>query len=907
MAAVGEPASTIDGPGGLGGPRENDLPPVPPAAGQNGGDLDAAHKQSIRQVLSSEIGITTLLNRLKQSISSTRDFAAFLKERAILEEKHANGLKRLAQNSHNSITRPESRQGSFAQGYQEIARSHERVADHGLTFSTTLYSMTDELHELATSSEKGRKHWKQTGLNAEKRVQDAQFAMEKAKAKYNSLAEQYDRVRTGERAGGKFGLKKSAAQEEENLHRKLEAADGDYSFKVQAAQTAQQELLTTLRPQAVNALQELIFEIDAGLGVHVQKFAAQSEKLLLGYGLSITPMKGPNPSGGPPTKSLRELASSINNDRDFADYILSVSNKALPRPNEIKYEQHPTLGPKQQTQNQYTQNYDDDSYYPTAHNRQVSSVTSYQDSSYEDSGYGYPGSGPQSQYQQGNQGSRSTQPPQSQQPQQRQASVDYPSAPSTAPSQPGSGAPPPTDGSTSDRFAGQTSGVISSVVPGGGPTSIPGQNDQTDQSSYGSSLGQANAPTGSAGPAPGAGARPPGAMRQPSSESRPGGAGPAPGPAGRGTGPPPGSQNTGGPGAGPRPTGPPQGAGRGAPGAGRGAPPGAGRGTPSGPGRGAPPGAGRGASGGPLGAGRGAPPGAGRGGPGSGPPSGAGARSAGAETSGAGRGAPTSRPSQGPSQPPPNGAPRSQGGPGPGPQNVAARPPGPGAGGPGAARGSSPPKTSLPPLKPVFGVSLDDLFQREGSAVPTIVYQCIQAVDLYGLDTEGIYRTSGSAHHIMELRQQFDHDSALVDFRNASTFHDDIASVTTLLKHFLRDLPEPLLTTESYHGYVQAAKLEDEIVRRDSIHALVNALPDPNYATLRVLALHLHRIAQRSDRNKMTISNLAIVFAPTLMGQQGTTNGQSNGMTADIADAGWQAKVVETILTNTLQIFDDDE
>jgi len=208
----------------------------------------------------------------------------------------------------------------------------------------------------------------------------------------------------------------------------------------------------------------------------------------------------------------------------------------------------------------------------------------------------------------------------------------------------------------------------------------------------------------------------------------------------------------------------------------------------------------------------------------------------------------------------------------------------------------------------VFGVSLDDLFQRDGSAVPTIVYQCVQAVDLYGLDFEGIYRTSGSAHHIMELRQQFDHDSNSVDFRNASAFHNDIASVTTLLKHFLRDLPDPLLTAAQYPAFIQAARLEDDIVRRDSIHALVNALPDPNYATLRVLALHLHRVAQHSARNKMTNSNLAIVFAPTLMGQQGGMNGHApNAAAADIADAGWQAKVVETILNNTFQIFDDDE
>jgi len=150
-------------------------------------------------------------------------------------------------------------------------------------------------------------------------------------------------------------------------------------------------------------------------------------------------------------------------------------------------------------------------------------------------------------------------------------------------------------------------------------------------------------------------------------------------------------------------------------------------------------------------------------------------------------------------------------------------------------------------------------------------------------------------------------DSQQVDFRNTAAFYDDIASVTTLLKHFLKDLPDPLLTAGQYQAFIQAARLDDDIGRRDSIHAQVNALPDPNYATLRALVLHLHRVAQNSDRNKMTKSNLAIVFAPTLMGQQSNMNGHSAAVNGDIADAGWQAKVVETILNNTFQIFDDDE
>jgi hypothetical protein len=194
----------------------------------------------------------------------------------------------------------------------------------------------------------------------------------------------------------------------------------------------------------------------------------------------------------------------------------------------------------------------------------------------------------------------------------------------------------------------------------------------------------------------------------------------------------------------------------------------------------------------------------------------------------------------------------------------------------------------------------------------------VQAVDLFGLDTEGIYRTSGSAPHIMEMKAMFNHGkhvacccrityrltyagSSLVDFRSAANFHHDIASVTTLLKHFLGDLPDPLLTNSQYKSFIQATRINDDIVRRNSLHAIINSLPDPNYATLRVLTFHLNQVAQHSEKNRMTPSNLAICFGPTFMGQNGPSPCR------DIRDAGWQAKVVETILNNAFQIFDDDE
>lgn len=132
-------------------------------------------------------------------------------------------------------------------------------------------------------------------------------------------------------------------------------------------------------------------------------------------------------------------------------------------------------------------------------------------------------------------------------------------------------------------------------------------------------------------------------------------------------------------------------------------------------------------------------------------------------------------------------------------------------------------KSSLPPLKPVFGVSLEDLYARDGTAVPFLVYQCFQAVELFGLDMEGIYRLSGSATHIQHMKAVFDNgklewvfpvietntqysDSSKVDFTNPENFYHDVNSVAGLVKLFFRDLPDPLFTSQYYSSFVEAAR-----------------------------------------------------------------------------------------------------
>lgn len=166
-----------------------------------------------------------------------------------------------------------------------------------------------------------------------------------------------------------------------------------------------------------------------------------------------------------------------------------------------------------------------------------------------------------------------------------------------------------------------------------------------------------------------------------------------------------------------------------------------------------------------------------------------------------------------------------------------------------------------PPLKPVFGINLEELFIRDQSPVPLVVYQCIQAVELFGLDHEGIYRVSGNTTQVQELKALFNNDASRVDFRNPETFHHDVNNPANLLKQFLRELPDPLLTAHNYGELIEAAKVADDMMRRDQLHSIINGLPDPNYATLRAVVLHLHRVDEHSEQNRMTPGNLAVVFA----------------------------------------------
>ncbi|PWN97700.1 GTPase activating protein [Tilletiopsis washingtonensis] len=208
--------------------------------------------------------------------------------------------------------------------------------------------------------------------------------------------------------------------------------------------------------------------------------------------------------------------------------------------------------------------------------------------------------------------------------------------------------------------------------------------------------------------------------------------------------------------------------------------------------------------------------------------------------------------------------------------------------------------------RPIFGVHLVDQMARDGVEVPPILEKCAEAIEAVGMQSMGIYRLSGTTSKVQKLKAKFDAaDWSTVDLLNDEAIND-INIIAGCLKLWFRELPEPLMTWELYQGFIDAAKVENDRMRHIRMHERVNDLPDANYATLKYLMGHLDKIRSEHESNQMSISNLAIVFGPTLLSPPpGTAGGEGPGG-VHLQDMSFQCKAVETILERYAAIFVDE-
>ncbi|WVQ84309.1 hypothetical protein IAT38_006461 [Cryptococcus sp. DSM 104549] len=206
------------------------------------------------------------------------------------------------------------------------------------------------------------------------------------------------------------------------------------------------------------------------------------------------------------------------------------------------------------------------------------------------------------------------------------------------------------------------------------------------------------------------------------------------------------------------------------------------------------------------------------------------------------------------------------------------------------------PEEPLPPT--MFGKPLPEQVAADNTVVPVIVTKCIDAVEAVGMEYEGIYRKTGGSSQCKQITELFERgDYDAFDLTDMDTFND-ISAVTSVLKTYFRQLPNPLLTHALHESFVTAATIRDTTNKRSAVCALLAELPKDHWHTLKALMLHLNRVTAQSGINLMTSQNLGVVFGPTLM--------RSADPNREFGDMAGKALSVQWLVDNAPQVFAGD-
>ncbi|XP_078579248.1 protein FAM13A-like isoform X16 [Branchiostoma floridae x Branchiostoma japonicum] len=187
-------------------------------------------------------------------------------------------------------------------------------------------------------------------------------------------------------------------------------------------------------------------------------------------------------------------------------------------------------------------------------------------------------------------------------------------------------------------------------------------------------------------------------------------------------------------------------------------------------------------------------------------------------------------------------------------------------------------RKKLSPGAKLFGAPLEAVPRVTDLNIPSIVKKVVDFITMHGIGHEGIFRVNGNTKVVEKMKTSFDKtgDANLEEF-------GDVFSVASLLKMYLRELPDAVIP-ESLHSQfvaVQEDFLNDPVECRRQLRLLIDKLPPEHFCLLKYLIQFLVRVSCQQDTNKMGSMQLAIVFGPNLfkcpdgvagLREQGITN-----------------------------------
>uniref|UniRef100_A0A673IE23 Rho GTPase-activating protein 29 n=1 Tax=Sinocyclocheilus rhinocerous TaxID=307959 RepID=A0A673IE23_9TELE len=220
----------------------------------------------------------------------------------------------------------------------------------------------------------------------------------------------------------------------------------------------------------------------------------------------------------------------------------------------------------------------------------------------------------------------------------------------------------------------------------------------------------------------------------------------------------------------------------------------------------------------------------------------------------------------------------------------------------------------------LFAIDFAQAAKNSPDGIPFIIKKCTSEIENRALNIKGIYRVNGAKSRVEKLCQAFENGKDLVEL--SDLYPHDISNV---LKLYLRQLPEPLILFRFYNDFIGLAK-ESQSIIVDEVEAsrgnptpdssqisvelkrvlfkikdLLRQLSSAHYKTLQFLIQHLHRVSERADENKMTASNLGIIFGPTLIKPR---QADAEISLSSLVDYPYQALIVELLIRHYEMFFD---
>ncbi|GAB0180634.1 rho GTPase-activating protein 42 [Grus americana] len=187
----------------------------------------------------------------------------------------------------------------------------------------------------------------------------------------------------------------------------------------------------------------------------------------------------------------------------------------------------------------------------------------------------------------------------------------------------------------------------------------------------------------------------------------------------------------------------------------------------------------------------------------------------------------------------------------------------------------------------------EEMFLNEAGF--NFVRKCIHAVETRGITILGLYRIGGVNSKVQKLMNTIFSPKSPPDMDIDMELWDN-KTITSGLKNYLRCLSEPLMTFKLHKDFIVAVKSDDQNYRVEAVHALVHKLPEKNREMLDILIKHLVKVSLHSQQNLMTVSNLGVIFGPTLMRAQEET-------VAAMMNIKFQNIVVEILIEHYEKIF----